>query len=92
MISTRLFRSLAKPKWAAIISPRSFSSSGDVTLDLGADIFATHNCEAPSHIVTTNKEELMKFFKIMYQMRRVIILFLITISHHYIYHPSYRCT
>ena len=75
MISTRIFRSsLAKPKWATTLLSHSFSSSGgDLTLDLGADIFATHNCEAPSHIVTTNKEELMKYFKIMYQMRRVEI-------------------
>ena len=49
------------------------STSNDITIPLGDSIFATHNFEAPSSTVTTNKDELMSFFKQMYIMRRVEI-------------------
>ncbi len=35
--------------------------------------FKTHHCEGPSTSVTTNKEELVKFFTEMYRMRRMEI-------------------
>lgn len=49
------------------------STSPEITVDLGANVFATHNFEAPSTTVTTTKDELMGFFKQMYIMRRVEI-------------------
>ena len=49
------------------------STSPEITVDLGANVFATHNFEAPATTVTTTKDELMGFFKQMYIMRRVEI-------------------
>jgi len=40
---------------------------------LGPDVFATHNFEKPATSVTTNREELLKFYKEMYTMRRMEI-------------------
>ena len=44
-----------------------------ISVDLGAEVFSTHNFEAPSTTVTTNKDELLTIFKQMYEMRRVEI-------------------
>jgi pyruvate dehydrogenase E1 component alpha subunit len=49
------------------------STSSEITVPLGANVFATHNFDPPSTTVTTNKDELMAFFKQMYIMRRVEI-------------------
>lgn len=49
------------------------TASNEITVELG-DAFAVHNCEAPSTTVTTNKEELLLYFKQMYTMRRMEIV------------------
>jgi pyruvate dehydrogenase E1 component alpha subunit len=73
-----LIRNLARPSLrasaAAAQAARGFSSSGgEITINLGDDVFKTHNFEAPPTTVTTNKEELLHFFKEMYVMRRMEI-------------------
>jgi hypothetical protein len=44
-----------------------------LTVDLGKDVFSTHNFDAPVTSVETNKEELMGFMREMYTMRRMEI-------------------
>jgi pyruvate dehydrogenase E1 component alpha subunit len=46
--------------------------SESITIDLGP-VYETHLCEAPSTTVTATKEELMRYFKEMYTMRRMEI-------------------
>jgi pyruvate dehydrogenase E1 component alpha subunit len=43
-----------------------------ITVELG-DVFKTHLCEAPATTVTTTKDELMEYLKLMYTMRRMEI-------------------
>ncbi len=55
----------------------AFSSSSKVSqeiqVNVGDEAYQTHNWEAPSTMVTTNKDELIAFFKEMYTMRRMEI-------------------
>ncbi|KAK9806210.1 hypothetical protein WJX72_005469 [[Myrmecia] bisecta] len=54
------------------ISQRSFASAADeITVEVRP--YKAHKIEPPSTTVTTNGEELLKFFKTMYQMRRMEI-------------------
>ena len=48
-------------------------SSETITVDLGENSFSVHNFEMPSTTVTTTKEELLRFLKEMYTMRRMEI-------------------
>ena len=43
------------------------------SLDLQVRPYSAHRIEPPSTSVTTNKEELMKFFETMYKYRRMEI-------------------
>lgn len=52
---------------------RSFSSSETATIELQCGTFATHLVEPPSSTVVTSKDELLRYFKDMYLMRRVEI-------------------
>lgn len=54
------------------LSARSFSSNGNISIDLG-NVFKTHRCDAPSSEVTTNKNELLEYYRTMYTMRRMEI-------------------
>jgi len=54
-------------------SQKDFSTASSLTLDLGHEIFSTHNFETPSTTVTATKEELIQYLKEMYTMRRVEI-------------------
>ena len=47
--------------------------SSEVSVELGSEIFSTHNFEAPSSTVKTSKDELVGFLKEMYTMRRMEI-------------------
>lgn len=44
-----------------------------LSVDLGSEVFSTHNFEAPGTTVETDKEELMRFLREMYTMRRMEI-------------------
>lgn len=44
-----------------------------ISVDLGPEIFSTHNFDAPATTVETDKEELMRFLREMYTMRRMEI-------------------
>lgn len=75
---SKIFRTaLRAPNMLARSSSAGFSTSKvaatELTVDLGPDVFATHNFDAPATTVTTNKEELIQYFKEMYTMRRMEI-------------------
>ena len=53
-----------------MMSTRMMSS---ISVDLGTDVFSTHNFDMPGTTIETDKEELMKFLREMYTMRRMEI-------------------
>jgi pyruvate dehydrogenase E1 component alpha subunit len=75
MISSLTFRPAARRLLAKTASRHAAHArhASSITVDLGADVFSTHNATAPSTTVTTDREELLKFLKQMYTMRRVEI-------------------
>eukprot|EP01025_Chloroclados_australasicus_P016360 TRINITY_DN1816_c2_g2_i6.p1 TRINITY_DN1816_c2_g2~~TRINITY_DN1816_c2_g2_i6.p1 ORF type:complete len:465 (-),score=79.25 TRINITY_DN1816_c2_g2_i6:57-1451(-) len=56
---------------AAAACRRTFSS--DNTIEVEVKPYERHRCEAPDNKVTTTKEELLRFFEVMYRMRRMEI-------------------
>lgn len=68
--SFQLFRHNTKPTACAI---RNLSSAESITIELPADTYVTHLCDSPSLQITSTKNELLEYFKIMYTMRRMEI-------------------
>lgn len=65
-----LARNVARGARGPTISGRMMST---ISVDLGSDVFSTHNFEMPGTTVETDKEELMRFLREMYTMRRMEI-------------------
>lgn len=60
-------------KSSSALRSLKFSTSNEITVDLGEDVFTGHLFEAPATKVTATKEELIRYFKEMYTMRRMEI-------------------
>jgi hypothetical protein len=75
--SLNLFAKSASKRSSMPQAPRHFSSSkgvmSDLTVELGDEVFSTHNFDMPSTSVTTTKEELLGWVREMYTMRRMEI-------------------
>jgi pyruvate dehydrogenase E1 component alpha subunit len=67
----RVFSKLRSSPINNKVFSRAFSSE-TITVDVG-DAYTTHLFDAPSTTVTTNKDELISFFRHMYTMRRMEI-------------------
>jgi hypothetical protein len=73
MRSSVLSRNLINKNFGKVARAAFSDNAGSVTVDLGDDVYTTHNFETPSTSVKTTKEELVHFFKQMYTMRRMEI-------------------
>lgn len=69
----RTVRAVSRLNLVKATPSRFLSTVNTLTVELDAGSYSTHLFDAPSTKVTTNKEELVNFFKQMYMMRRVEI-------------------